>query len=210
MSHFDFTPSIRQALFAARDCALELRHEYVGTEHLLLGLVRSEESPAVATLGDLGISRHDVRTMVLGLVLVGNATNEAGSDLPYTSRSQKVIELAMIAAQERGDAAVSPIHLLLGLAREERGIGAQVLTQLGAGPAELLAAIDQGDGRERTDRTDSAVGPIDLAAPLNATDNVTAADQPGVPHMVARTTPSLVGIVVAVLVAIGALWILFR
>lgn len=207
MSHFDFTPSIREALFAARDSAFELRHEYVGTEHLLLGLVRSEESPAVATLGELGISRDDVRTMVLGFVLVGKATNDAGSDLPYTSRAQKVIELAMIAARERGDPLIDPIHLLLGVAREERGIGAQVLTHLGAGYAELLAAIDQGDRRERTENT---VGRTDLAASVNTTDNMTAGDQSGVPQMAVRTTPSLVGIVVAVLVALGALWILFR
>ncbi len=206
MSSFDFTPAIRDALLAARDCALEMRHEYVGTEHLLLGLVRRDDGPAAATLAALGISRDQVRTTVLGHMLVGKATNEAGSDLPYTSRSQKVIELAMIAAQERGDHAVSPIHLLLGLSREERGIGAQVLMQLGAGPAELLAAIDRLGTSDGTADTGHDIGAAPRAIPAGeATIEPTADDA-----TIAPRGPTVLGIVVALMVAALVLWVVFR
>ncbi|MBA2291790.1 MAG: hypothetical protein H0W15_04955 [Gemmatimonadales bacterium] len=207
MGGYEFTTTSRDALLAARDCAIELRHEYVGTEHLLLGLLRGEGSTAMAALDHVGVKGAEVRKMILELVMVGRGSDAAGSELPYTSRSKKVLDLAMIASRESGQPAVDAEHLLLGLLRETRGIAAQVLTRLGVGSDELVAAIDRIRG---SDGRPEPIGHSDVAASRTVTVAAPAGTSPIAHALVARSRPSLVGVVIAVGVALTALWILFR
>ena len=130
MNGYDFTERVRKVLQIAREQAIALKHEYVGTEHLLLGIIAEGEGAACAALDDLGINQDDLRDEVLRTVKPG--TDAIGRiDLPYTSRSKRVLELAMSSARDLNHSYVGTEHLLLGLISEERGIGAQALASLG-------------------------------------------------------------------------------
>jgi ATP-dependent Clp protease ATP-binding subunit ClpC len=127
---FNFTERVRKVLADARLEALELRHEYVGTEHLLLALLREQEGVASVALDALDVRRDHVIDEVRTIVRRGHAA-AAGPDLPYTSRAKKVLELAMSEARVLGHTYVGSEHLLVGLVAEDKGIGAQVLRSHG-------------------------------------------------------------------------------
>jgi nitrilase len=132
---YNFTERVRKVLSNARDEALDLQHEYVGTEHLLLGLLRDGdevnlEGIAAAVLQNLHTDRSEIRRLILETVHRGK-NPPTGSDLPYTSRAKKVLELAMQEARDLNHNYVGTEHLLLGLLREEQGIAAQVLNSVG-------------------------------------------------------------------------------
>ncbi len=130
MNGYNFTTQVREVLARAREEAAALRHEYVGTEHVLLALLRQEGSVARCVIDNLGVDADAVRNEVLGVVKHGTASR-TGPDLPYTSRAKKVLELAMSQARELNTNYVGTEHLLLGLIAEERGIAAQVLASHG-------------------------------------------------------------------------------
>ncbi|HEX5385359.1 MAG TPA: ATP-dependent Clp protease ATP-binding subunit [Gemmatimonadales bacterium] len=115
----------------AREEAARLHHEYVGTEHILLGLIREGEGVAAAVLTNLNVDLEEIQQKIEETVKKGKAAAAAGPDLPYTSRAKKVLELAMTEARELNHSYVGTEHLLLGLLREEKGIAAQVLTDAG-------------------------------------------------------------------------------
>src|SRR5690606_18677610 len=110
-------------------CSSDL--EYVGTEHILLGLIREGEGVAAAVLTNLGVDLEDIQQKIEETVKKGKAAAATGPELPYTSRAKKVLELAMMEARELNHSYVGTEHLLLGLLREEKGIAAQVLTDAG-------------------------------------------------------------------------------
>jgi ATP-dependent Clp protease ATP-binding subunit ClpC len=151
MNGYNFTERVRRVLQNAREEAVALRHEYVGTEHILLGLLGAG-GVAESALQNLGTNPADVRKAILETVrpgpAEGTATGAAASggllgaiadsmgfrqkiDLPYTSRAKKVLEFSMVEARELRHSYVGTEHLLLGLMREERGIAAQILTSTG-------------------------------------------------------------------------------
>jgi ATP-dependent Clp protease ATP-binding subunit ClpC len=115
----------------AREEAARLHHEYVGTEHILLGLIREGEGVAAAVLTNLNVDLDEIQQKIEETVKKGKAPTASGPDLPYTSRAKKVLELAMSEARELNHSYVGTEHLLLGLLREEKGIAAQVLTDAG-------------------------------------------------------------------------------
>lgn len=131
MNGYNFTERVRKVLAMAREEAARLHHEYVGTEHILLGLIREGEGVAAAVLQNLSIDLDDIQLKVEETVKKGKAATATGPDLPYTSRAKKVLELAMSEARELNHSYVGTEHLLLGLLREEKGIAAQVLTDVG-------------------------------------------------------------------------------
>jgi len=132
MRGYNFTEEVRQVLSRARTEAAQLGHEYVGSEHLLLGLIADSEGAGVAVLSNLGLQTHDLRRAIEDIVTKGKAAAVSGDpSLPYTSRSKKVLELSMTAARNLGDDYVGAEHLLLGLINEGRGIAAQVLVSNG-------------------------------------------------------------------------------
>ncbi len=145
MNGYNFTERVRKVLAMAREEAARLHHEYVGTEHILLGLIREGEGVAAAVLNNLSVDLEEIQQKIEDTVKKGKAAQASGPDLPYTSRAKKVLELAMGEARELNHSYVGTEHLLLGLLREEKGIAAQVLTDAGvnleAARAETLRLL---------------------------------------------------------------------
>src|SRR5579859_5731326 len=145
MNGYNFTDRVRKVLQMAREEAARLHHEYVGTEHILLGLIREGEGVAAAVLTNLNVDLDEIQQKIEETVKKGKAAAAAGPDLPYTSRAKKVLELAMGEARDLSHGYVGTEHLLLGLLREEKGIAAQVLTDAGvnldAAKAETLRLL---------------------------------------------------------------------
>jgi ATP-dependent Clp protease ATP-binding subunit ClpC len=145
MNGYNFTERVRKVLAMAREEAARLHHEYVGTEHILLGLIREGEGVAAAVLQNLSVDLDEIQQKIEETVKKGKAAQATGPDLPYTSRAKKVLELAMAEARELNHSYVGTEHLLLGLLREEKGIAAQVLTDTGvnleAARAETLRLL---------------------------------------------------------------------
>jgi ATP-dependent Clp protease ATP-binding subunit ClpC len=145
MNGYNFTERVRKVLAMAREEAARLHHEYVGTEHILLGLIREGEGVAATVLQNLNVELEEIQQKIEETVKKGKAAQATGPDLPYTSRAKKVLELAMSEARELGHSYVGTEHLLLGLLREEKGIAAQVLTDAGvnleAARAETLRIL---------------------------------------------------------------------
>src|SRR5687767_13588733 len=128
--NYNFTDRVRKVLAMAREEAIRLQHDYVGTEHILLGLIREGEGVAAAVLMNLNVDLEQIHERIEESVRKGKATIALG-ELPYTSRAKKVLEYAMAEARELNHSYVGTEHLLLGLLREEKGIAAQVLNALG-------------------------------------------------------------------------------
>lgn len=128
--NYNFTDRVRKVLAMAREEAIRLQHDYVGTEHILLGLIREGEGVAAAVLVDLNVDLEQIHDRVEESVRKGKATIALG-ELPYTSRAKKVLEFSMAEARDFNHSYVGTEHLLLGLLREEKGIAAQVLNSLG-------------------------------------------------------------------------------
>src|SRR5438094_7255351 len=95
MTGYNFTDRVRKVLQMAREEAARLHHEYVGTEHILLGLIREGEGVAAAVLTNLNVDLEEIQQKIEETVKKGKAAAAAGPDLPYTSRAKKVLELAM-------------------------------------------------------------------------------------------------------------------
>ena len=131
MQGYNFTENVRKVLANARNEAVRLRHEYVGTEHILLAIARTTEGVARAVLDDLDVDRDRIIGDVESAVQRGHAAEDAGHDLPYTSRAKKTLELAMSEARALSHGYVGTEHLLLGLIAEDKGIGAQILRSAG-------------------------------------------------------------------------------
>jgi ATP-dependent Clp protease ATP-binding subunit ClpA len=140
MHGYNFTERVRKVLALAREEAVRLNHEYVGTEHMLLGLIREGQGVAAATLIGLGVDLEELAERIDATVKRGKT--ETGPDLPYTSRAKKSLELAMTEARDLNHSYVGTEHLLLGLIREEKGIAAQVIIDVsGRGLEEFRAEV---------------------------------------------------------------------
>jgi ATP-dependent Clp protease ATP-binding subunit ClpC len=125
-----FTERARKVIVLAKEEARRFNHDYIGTEHLLLGLIREGEGVASAVLQKLGLSLESIRLEVEKLVQPGPATQIQG-DVPFTPRSKKALELAAEEARSLGHNYIGTEHLLLGLIREGEGVASQVLLNLG-------------------------------------------------------------------------------
>jgi len=126
-----FTERARKVIFLARDEAKRLDHDYLGTEHILLGLIREGEGIGATALQNLGIDLARVRTEIEKAVGRGGGALFLGQ-IPFTPRAKKVLELAVREARNLGHNYIGTEHLLLGLIKEAEGVAAQVLTNLGA------------------------------------------------------------------------------
>ena len=131
MNGYNFSDKVRRVLAGARGEAIDLYHPYVGTEHILLSIVKEGDGVATAVIENLGGRRDEIVSRVLRSVEPGKSSARPGPDLPYTSRAKKALELSMSEAQFMSNNYVNTEHLLLGLIAEERGIGAQVLMSVG-------------------------------------------------------------------------------
>ena len=161
-----FTDEARAVVVRAQDEARDMRHNFIGTEHLLLGLA-AVESPAMGALLERGVTRAAVQGKILESLGQGSVDNQG--HIPFTPRAKKVLELALREALSLGHNHIGTEHLLLGILREGSGVAAQILEAAGVNPGELRAAITNPDtppverggrdraeaGRERGERRQS-------------------------------------------------------
>jgi len=125
-----FTQRARRVVVLAQEEARLLNHNYIGTEHILLGLIREGEGVAAKALESLGISLDAVRQQVERII--GQGQQAPSGHIPFTPRAKKVLELSLREAQQLGHNYIGTEHILLGLIREGSGVAAQVLVKLGA------------------------------------------------------------------------------
>ena len=125
-----FTERARKVLVLAKEEARRFNHDYIGTEHILLGLLREGEGVACAVLQNLGVDLNRLRKELERLISPGSITT-IGGDLPFTPRAKKALELAAEEARNLGHNYIGTEHILLGLLREEEGLAAQVLYGMG-------------------------------------------------------------------------------
>src|SRR6202158_1237328 len=141
MGPFDrFNDRAKRVLALAQDEAIRFNHNYIGTEHLLLGLVREGEGVAAQALAALNVDLSKVRTAVEFIVGRGDSTTSP-SEITLSPRTKKVIELAIDEARKLGHSHVGSEHLLLGLVREGEGIASGVLESLGVSMEKLRHQI---------------------------------------------------------------------
>ncbi|NQT21582.1 MAG: ATP-dependent Clp protease ATP-binding subunit [Planctomycetes bacterium] len=130
--HDKFTERARKVMIHAREEARRFGHEYIGTEHVLLGLVKEGTGVAAHVLKSLGVDLKKIRVEVEKLVQTGSVAATAGQQQPpFTPRAKKVLDLSMEEARNIGHNYVGTEHLLLGLLRENEGLAAKVLTNMG-------------------------------------------------------------------------------
>lgn len=155
MNGYNFTERVRKCLALAREEAHALGHEYVGTEYILLGLIRDGGGVASAALDTLKVDSQKVRQDLLYTVKPGKHFETVGPDLPYTSRAKKVLELSMETARQLNHSYVGTEHVLMGLIREEKGVAAQVLRQNGLNienvRTEILTILGSAEPSPRLD-----------------------------------------------------------
>ncbi len=175
MNGYNFTDRVRKVLQMAREEAARLHHEYVGTEHILLGLIREGEGVAAAVLQNLNVDLEEIQQKIEETVKKGKAAAATGPDLPYTSRAKKVLELAMTEARELNHSYVGTEHLLLGLLREEKGIAAQVLTDAGVNLEQSRAETLRLLGSDMPQTPASSSSPTPAAAPKSEKKSKTPA-----------------------------------
>jgi hypothetical protein len=136
-SMFDrFTEAGRNVMVLAQDEAQRLNHNYLGTEHILLGVIRETSGAGAKALQTAGISLEAVRKKIEEVI--GRGASPSGGPAPFTPRAKKVLELAVRESLQLGHGLVGSEHLLLGIIREGEGVAVQVLSELGlAGPIGL-------------------------------------------------------------------------
>jgi ATP-dependent Clp protease ATP-binding subunit ClpA len=115
-----FTERARQVVVLAQDESRMLKHNYIGTEHILLGLLREEHGQAARVLGSLGITVEEVRAQVVRIVGLGDEPTEA--NIPFTPRAKKVLELALREALSLGHDYIGTEHILLGRCARTRAL----------------------------------------------------------------------------------------
>ncbi len=154
-----FTERARQVVVLAQEEARSLKHNYIGTEHLLLGLLREEEGVAARVLDGLEVSVEEVRAAVVRIV--GSGEESPQGQIPFTPRAKKVLELALREALSLGHNYIGTEHILLGLVREDEGVAARILLDLDAEPEkirnEVMRALS-GPGRRSTQAGQSEGG----------------------------------------------------
>ncbi len=136
-----FTDRARRVVVLAQEEARLLNHSYIGTEHILLGLIHEGEGVAAKALESLGISLEAVRSQVQDII--GQGGSSPSGHIPFTPRAKKVLELSLREALQLGHNYIGTEHILLGLIREGEGVAAQVLVKLGADLSRVRQQVIQ-------------------------------------------------------------------
>jgi ATP-dependent Clp protease ATP-binding subunit ClpC len=153
-----FTERVRKVMYLAREEAGRLHHDYIGTEHLLLGIIREGEGIAATVLNNLGLDLDTIRQSIENMVPTSGGTLTIG-EIPFTPRAKRVLELSVEEARLFGHNYVGTEHLLLGLIREGEGVAARVLMELGADrkrvreeTLKLLGGSSQGGAAQKQEK----------------------------------------------------------
>ena len=149
-----FTDRARRVVVLAQEEARMLNHNYIGTEHLLLGLIHENEGVAAKALDSLGITLNGAREQVQDII--GPGQQAPSGHIPFTPRAKKVLELSLREALQLGHNYIGTEHILLGIIRAGEGVAAQVLTKLGTDPQkvrstvlDLISGYQSGSGEEK-------------------------------------------------------------
>ncbi|HSI92266.1 MAG TPA: Clp protease N-terminal domain-containing protein [Jiangellaceae bacterium] len=134
-----FTDRARRVVVLAQEEARMLNHSHIGTEHILLGVVREGEGVGAKALESQGISLETIRREVEGII--GHGEQAEGGQIPFTTRAKKVLELSLRESLQLGHDYIGTEHLLLGLIREGDGVAAQVLDRLGASEGDVRQQV---------------------------------------------------------------------
>ena len=156
-----FTDRARRVIVLAQEEARMLNHNYIGTEHILLGLIQEGEGVAAKALESMGISLEDVRGEVEAII--GHGTQPHNGHVPFTPRAKKVLELSLREGLQMGHKYIGTEFLLLGLIREGEGVAAQVLTKLGADLPRVRQQVIQllsGYEGNQGDKPEASSGPV--------------------------------------------------
>jgi hypothetical protein len=157
-----FTERARKVMTLSREEAQRLQHNYIGTEHLLLGLVREGQGVAAQVLNNLGIELEMVRKSVESIIGRGDQIVKNTGEIGLTPRAKRTIELAVDEARRLDHHYIGTEHLLLGILREGQGIGAQVLNNLGieleqvrTETMRVLSQLQQANMSSKSEKTDA-------------------------------------------------------
>ena len=134
-----FTDRARRVIVLAQEEARSLQHNYIGTEHLLLGLIREGEGVAAKALASKGVNLQDTRKQVEEMIGKGNAS--PNGHIPFTPHAKQVLELSLREALQLGHSYIGTEHILLGLIREGEGVGTQVLIKMDVDLGELRSTV---------------------------------------------------------------------
>jgi ATP-dependent Clp protease ATP-binding subunit ClpC len=134
-----FTERSRQVVVLAQEEARQLKHDYIGTEHLLLGLLREEEGLGARVLEGFNMSVEEVRAQVARIV--GQGDGGTTGQVPFTPRAKKVLELALREAQSMNHNYIGTEHILLGLVHEDQGVAMQILRDFDATSERIRDAV---------------------------------------------------------------------
>ncbi len=179
-----FTERARQVVVLAQEEARSLKHNYIGTEHLLLGLLREEEGVAARVLETLEVSVEEVRAAVVRIV--GSGEESPQGQIPFTPRAKKVLELALREALSLGHNYIGTEHILLGLIREDEGVAARILLDLDAEPDKIRNEVMGSFPGPR----DAARGRAPRASARPKCSSSSAATSPSWPRRVSSTPAS--------------------
>jgi ATP-dependent Clp protease ATP-binding subunit ClpC len=175
-----FTDRARRVVVLAQEEARSLNHNYIGTEHILLGLLNEGEGIAAKALESLGIGLDSVRDEVVKII--GPGQQSPTGHIPFTPRAKKVLELSLREALQLGHNYIGTEHILLGLIREGEGVAAQVLQQLGAELQKVRQSVIQllsGPGTTEDQPSSSAGSPAGSGARESTSTGSTVLDQFG-------------------------------
>jgi len=134
-----FTDEARRVVVQAQEESRELNHSYIGTEHLLLGILREDEGIAAEALASLEAGLDPAREQVAEII--GRGQQAPSGHIPFTPRAKKVLELSLREALRLGNPYIGPEHILLGLITEGHGVAVEVLRVLGAPPERVQARV---------------------------------------------------------------------
>ncbi len=149
-----FTDPARRVVVLAQEESRELGHNYIGTEHLLLGLIRTGNGVAAEVLAQLDVGLEATRQQIRDLMGEGEPERAQSGHIPFTQRAKKVLELSLREALQLSRDYIGTEHILLGLIREGEGVAVAVLERLGTSPAQVreqvlrsveAGAVDPGD-----------------------------------------------------------------
>lgn len=126
-----FTPGAQQALALAREEAPLLNHDFIGTEHVLLGLLKSQSDIVPRVMRRLGVQSETIRAEIQKIIGPGIPARRMAAEIPYTPRAKRALNLALKEAESLEQQQVKPEHMLLGLLKENKGVAGLVLRNLG-------------------------------------------------------------------------------
>ena len=170
-----FTERARQVVVLAQEEARTLKHNYIGTEHILLGLLREEEGLAARVLESLDITTERVRSQVVRIV--GSGEEVTSGQIPFTPRAKKVLELALREALSLGHNYIGTEHILLGLVRENEGVAARILLDFDADSDKIRNEVIRmlsGPGGRRQGAGAGAGGPARAKSPRSCSTSSVA------------------------------------